>query len=146
MSTVSENRKQILSMLAEGRINAEEAERLLAALEGGARPSAQTPDIAGPRYLRVLIEQDDERDAEARTKVNIRVPLQLLRAGVKLASLLPPEARAHMNEALAEKGVDLDVNKIKPENLDALIENLKDVSIDIFDKKRRKVTIKVFCE
>ena len=143
---MSENRKQILSMLAEGRINADEAERLLAALEGPASPSARAPAGPAPKYLRVLIEQDDASSGETRTKVNIRVPLQLLRAGVKLASLLPPEARAHMNEALAEKGVALDIDKIKPENLDELIENLKDVSIDIVDKKRRKVTIKVFCE
>lgn len=145
---MSENRKQILSMLAEGRINAAEAERLLAALEGGAASGAVVRPAAGaaPKYLRVLIEQDDEADGETRAKVNIRVPLQLLRAGVKLASVLPPEARAHMNEALHEKGVDLDVNQLKPENLDELIENLKDVSIDITGKKNRKVTIKVFCE
>ena len=37
------------------------------------------------------------------TKVNIRVPLQLLRAGVRLAGLIPTEARTHVNEALRER-------------------------------------------
>jgi hypothetical protein len=144
---MSENRKQILSMLAEGRITAQEAERLLAALEAAPAGTAKSAvAAAAPKYLRVLIEQDDARDGETRAKVNIRVPLQLLRAGVKLASLLPPEARADMNEALHEKGVKLDVNQLKPENLDELIANLNDVAIDITGKKDRKVTIKVFCE
>ena len=74
------------------------------------------------------------------------MPLQLLRAGVKLASLLPPEAREQMNAALHEKGVGLDISQIKPENLDELIENLKDVSIDITGKKNRHATMRVFCE
>ena len=51
-----------------------------------------------------------------------------------------------MNEALHEKGVDLDINQIKPENLDELIENLRDVSIDIAGRRGRTATIKVFSE
>jgi uncharacterized protein YbaP (TraB family) len=143
---MSENRKQILDMLAEGRINAGEAERLLAALEGSPAPSAKAMAAAAPKYLRVVIEADDKHGGEVRNKVNIRVPLQLLRAGVKLASLLPPEAREQMNAALHEKGFGLDVSQIKPENLDELIANLKDVSIDITGKKNRHATMRVFCE
>lgn len=152
---MSDNRKQILSMLAEGRIDADQAERLIAALEGGGGGAAASGAAATspssvaklpPKYLRVLIERDDERDGEARTKVNIRVPLQLLRAGVRLQSLLPPDARAQMNKALAENGVALDLDKIKPENIEELIASLQDVAIDISDRKRRQVTIKVFCE
>lgn len=154
---MSDNRKQILSMLAEGRIDADQAERLIAALEGGGgsgganAAGAAPPPSSGvaklpPKYLRVLIERDDERDGETRTKVNIRVPLQLLRAGVKLQSLLPPDARAQMNKALADNGIALDLDKIKPENIEELIASLQDIAIDISDRKRRQVTIKVFCE
>jgi len=144
---MSDNRKQILEMLAEGRITAAEAERLLAALDGGAAPEAKAaPAVAAPRYLRVQIDADDAKGGDVRSKVNIRVPLQLLRAGVKLASVLPPDARERMNEALHEKGVGLDINQIKPENLDALIENLKDVSIDVSGRRGRTATIKVSVE
>ena len=143
---MSENRKQILQMLAEGRITADEAERLIAALERDI-PAPRVAPAAGtaPKYLRILIEQADDRDGEAKTKVNIRVPLQLIRAGVKLKSLLPDDAREHMNEALREKGVDFDINQLKPENLDELLANLQDFSIDV-DKKKRKATIRMFCE
>jgi hypothetical protein len=142
---MSDNRKQILEMLAQGRITAGEAERLLAALEAQAG-SAQTVSAPAPKYLRVQIDADDAKGGDVRTKVNIRVPLQLLRAGVKLASVLPPDAREQMNEALHEKGVGLDINQIKPENLDELIENLRDVSIDIAGRRGRTATIKVFSE
>ena len=141
---MNENRKQILEMLAEGRISADEAERLIAALDAPAQPRGASQ--APPRYLRVQIDADDRDGGEVRTKANIRVPLQLLRAGVKLASVLPPEARDEMNAALHQKGVGLDINQIKPENLDELIENLKDVSIDVAGRKGRSATIRVFCE
>lgn len=143
---MSDNRKQILEMLAEGRITAAEAERLLAALDGGTAPEAKAPPAAAPRYLRVQIDADDAKGGDVRSKVNIRVPLQLLRAGVKLASVLPPDARERMNEALHEKGVGLDINQIRPENLDELIENLKDVSIDVSGRRGRTATIKVSVE
>jgi hypothetical protein len=145
---MSDNRKQILEMLAEGRITAAEAERLLAALDGAAAAAESKPPaaVAPPRYLRVQIDADDAKGGDVRSKVNIRVPLQLLRAGVKLASVLPPDARERMNEALHEKGVGLDINQIKPENLDELIENLKDVSIDVSGRRGRTATIKVSVE
>jgi len=144
---MNENRKQILDMLAAGKITADEAERLIAALErapigdaAGAAPLARKPL---PKYLRVVVEAEDGHGADTMTKVNIRVPFQLLRAGVKLANFMPPKARMQVNEALREKGIDFDVSQIKPENLDELIEQLHDVVVDM-DNGRAKV--KVFCE
>jgi hypothetical protein len=144
---MSENRKQILEMLAAGKITADEAERLIAALErapnGNAAGAEPAPRKPLPKYLRVAMEVDDERGGDTMKKVNIRVPFQLLRAGVKLANFMPPEARMQVNEALREKGIDFDVSQIKPENLDDLIEQLQDVVVDM-DSGRAKV--KVFCE
>ncbi len=145
---MSENRRQILEMLAAGKITADEAERLIAALErapngdAGGTPLARKPL---PKYLRVVVEAEDDHGAETLTKINIRVPFQLLRAGVKLANFLPPKARTQVNEALREKGVDFDVSQIKPENLDELIEQLQDMVIDI-DSDKRRAKVKVFCE
>jgi len=140
---VNENRKQILQMLSEGKITPDEAERLIAALENA--PSATAPRTGAPKYIRVLVEAEEEGGGEELTKVNIRVPILLLRAGVKFASLMPQEARSHVNDALREKGMTFDINQLKPENLDELIDNLQDLSIDI-DKKNRRAKVKVFCE
>jgi hypothetical protein len=143
---MSENRRRILEMLANGRINADEAERLLAAVENGPIVDvAPARTFGASKYLRILIEREPDRDHDEQTRVNIRVPLQLLRAGVKLKSLLPDDAREQMNEALREKGVDFDINQFKAENLEEMLANLNDLSIDI-DKKSRKAKIKIFCE
>ena len=143
---MSENRKRILDMLAGGRITAGEAERLLNALENGPIVDVTPARSFGTsKYLRILVEREPERAGDEETRVNIRVPLQLLRAGVKLKGLIPDEAREQMNEALREKGVDFDVNQFKAENLDEMLANLNDLSIDI-DKKSRKAKVRIFCE
>ena len=147
---MSENRRQILEMLAQGKISADEAERLIAALErepvrAGASDTVETlPAKPRPKYLRVLVESLNPHSHNGGpTKVNIRVPMQLLRAGVRLGALIPPQARERANEALREKGVNFDLNQIKPENLEALIEQINDLSIDV-DEDNAKV--RIFCE
>ncbi|MGA7713539.1 MAG: hypothetical protein WCA81_16690 [Rhizomicrobium sp.] len=129
-------------MLSEGKISADEAERLIAALENV--PGEAVPRSGSPKYIRLQVEKD-EGEGEELTKVNIRVPIVLLRAGVKFANLVPQEARSHVNQALREKGMTFDINQLKPENLDELIDNLQDLSIDV-DQQSKKVKVKVFCE
>lgn len=146
---MSEDRRTILEMLATGRITADEADRLLAALEGGgARRAAGPAESSYPanrpqlKYLRIAIDSDEEGE-DGPTKVNIRVPMQLLRAGVKLASIIPPKARDEVNAAMRENGVPFDLNQLKPENLEELVDQLGDLQVDV-DEKRTKV--RIFCE
>jgi hypothetical protein len=147
---MSESRKEILAMLAEGKITADEAERLIAAMErtpqgavAAGEPAVSRKPL--PKYLRVVVEAEEDPGSDTLTKVNIRVPFQLLRAGVKLANFMPPRARAEVNEALRKQGIDFDVAQIKPENLDELIEQLNDLVVDI-DSDRRRAKVKIFCE
>jgi len=146
---MSENRRQILQMLANGTINADEAEQLLAAAErapGGGRATIDEEPLrrnSRPRYLRVVVDSDDSDSGEGLTKVNVRVPMQLLRAGVRLSSLIPGPARDKANAALREQGVPFDLNQLKPENLEALIEQLAEMSVDV---EQEKTKVRVFCE
>lgn len=144
---MNDDRKQILDMLASGRITADEAERLIAALERtpSSGPAAPARTFGSSKYLRIQVEREPDRGDGEQTRVNIRVPIQLLRAGVKLKSLLPEDARDQMNDAMREKGVNFDINQFKPENLDEMLANLNDLSIDV-DKKNRKAKIRIFCE
>ncbi|CAN5315790.1 hypothetical protein BH11PSE2_BH11PSE2_00490 [soil metagenome] len=140
---MNEDRRQILQMLAEGKINAEEAERLISALDIDARPIASsrvpTPGTPGrAKYLRVCVDAVDPN--EGPTKVNIRVPMQLLRAGVRLSALIPAEARDQVNAAMRENGVPFDLHQLKPENLEDLIEHLSDLTVDV-DTSDAKVRI-----
>src|SRR5262245_34724151 len=129
---MSEERRRILTMLAEGKIKAEEAEALLDALSGKASATATQPSsdsAAEPKYLRALVEGNDE--AHGSNKVNVRVPLSLLRAGMRLAALLPAAAHEPINRALRENGVAIDVSKVKPENLEDLVTHLRELTVDV---------------
>jgi membrane peptidoglycan carboxypeptidase len=143
---VSDNRRQVLDMLSAGQITAEEADRLIAAIEGGPAPAVATGlaerPARTPRYLRVIANIAD--DEEGPIKVNVRAPLQLLRAGVRLASLIPPKAQDEVNTALREHA-GFDLSQIKPENLDELIDHLGDLTVDV-DGERGNLTVRIFCE
>lgn len=148
---MNEHRRQILQMLSEGKISADEAERLIAAME---EPSAtkvadQGAGAAGksPKYLRVVVDSEEDGRHEGPTKVNVRVPMQLLRAGVRLAGLLPPQALNRANHAMQEQGIPIDLSQIKPENLEELVEQLSDLTVDVDQKDANtKVKVRVFCE
>ena len=140
---MNEQRRQILQMLAEGKITAEEAERLIDAVE---REQPESPPGAAPRpksrpkYLRVLVE-DNSGDGQGR--VNIRVPLQLLRAGVRLTSLIPPQALGKLNAELDKSGVPIDLTQLKPQHIEELVEQLDELTIDVNDAENK---VQVFCE
>jgi galactitol-specific phosphotransferase system IIB component len=74
--------------------------------------------------------------------------MQLLRAGVRLAGLIPAQAREHVNEALREKGIPFDINQIRPDNLEELVDQLSDltVDVDVNGNPSEKVKVRVFCE
>ena len=138
---MNDNRRQILDMLAQGKLTADEAERLITALErGGAGATAMSePDKV--KYLRVLVDTVDP--LEGPTKVNVRVPMRLLRAGVRLTGVIPTRAREEVNAALRKEGIEFDINNVTPQNLEELIEQLRDLSVDV-DNEHTKV--RVFCE
>lgn len=138
---MSEDRRRILSMLAEGKLTTEEAERLLSALD---RQTPQAiPETARPRrYLRVEVDSHDE-GRNSPTRVNIRVPMNFLKAGVRLASVIPPAARDRVNEAMARNGVPFDIDQLRPETLETLVEQLGEFLVDVDDKDAK---VRIYCE
>ena len=78
--------------------------------------------------------------------MNVRVPLQFLRAGVRLASLIPAQAHGQLDEALSKHGVPITLSQIKPENLEELIDHLDDLTVDVNGNDGKTVKVKVFCE
>jgi hypothetical protein len=87
----TEERMQILNMVAEGTISAEEGAKLLAALE----PSAVKKKVvlgtgsepSSPRWFRVRVT-----DLETgRDKVNINLPMSLVDVGTRMGARFAPE-------------------------------------------------------
>ena len=144
---MNEHRREILEMLATGKITSDEAERLIAALDkgqslGAVSAAAESASPPRPKYLRVLVEAEDAGE-DGPVKVNVRVPMQLLRAGVRLAGLIPAQALDYVNEAMKEEGMAINLNQIKPENLEELVDQLNDLTVDVNQKNNK---VRVFCE
>jgi hypothetical protein len=90
----SEERMRILSMLQEGKITAEEANRLLSALNQAAKAGGPKRT---PRQLRVRITDVNT----GRAKVNVNIPMGLVNIGLKMgARFIPSDA-------------DIDVDSVK---------------------------------
>lgn len=154
---MSAERKKILEMLAAGRITADEADRLLAALEGATAPKAEaagtadgapsvTPKGSGkkPKYLCVKVHAKPGSAHHGRhDNVDIRVPLMLLKAGVKLGSLVPDHTKSKFASHLQDHGIGFDVNNLDAEKLEALIEALTETSIDVDDGEE---SVRICCE
>lgn len=135
---MSSERAKILQMVAEGTITPEEGERLLGRLD----PAATTATLGGPelddgdrksgpfKYLRVVVDGGD--------KVNVRVPIALIRTGIKLTTLMPLSASRH----LSEHGIDL--SQFNNLDGDELMEALRELKVDV-DTKDGDI-VRVFCE
>ena len=138
---MGEEREKILKMLADGKISVDEAEKLLDALETG--PSQTATAVAEPGkpkridflYVKVISAEEDN--------VDIKVPLNLLRAGIKLTALIPPHAMKHIDSAMEEKGIPFDFKNLKPENIEELIQGLADMEVNVNSKNGDYV--KIYC-
>jgi hypothetical protein len=164
---MSDEVSQILAMLNDGKITAEEAEKLINALRPAAGSHTNTfafdPGMGfggmgrgprsrkwrsrrrhrghhRPRFLRIIIDEDQE-DGQ-RERVNIRVPLKLLQAGISLGGLMPKDAKAKINEALRAKGIEGDPFSLAGSDADEIIEALSDLEINV-DDSGKKIRIHV---
>lgn len=95
----SEERMRILRMVQDGKITAEEAARLLEVLEGIRKPAESTgqgggastpfPAGKGPRWFRVHVTDTNS----GRTRVNVRLPVSVVSAGIKMGARFSPEVQ-----------------------------------------------------
>jgi hypothetical protein len=144
---MGEDRTRILGMLAEGKITAEEADLLLDSLGSRAdAPSAPVPSPSAnwptgptgtgtPKFMYVKITGNDQ--------VDVTLPLSLLRAGLKLTSLIPNQAMDQISESMGEHGMSIDFNNLKPEDIEELIANLGEMEVNINSADGDNV--RVFC-
>ena len=140
---MDKDRRKILEMLSAGKISVEEAERLLAALSQSTAEAASDSSSGRnfkPKYLRVLVEPAPGNNHGDR--VNIRVPLNLIRAGLKWASFIPEHTQVKVGDALKQKGIEADFSKMTAEDLEELIVNINDLQVEVEGEE----IVKVFCE
>jgi hypothetical protein len=142
------NQRKVLEMLAEGKITVAEAERLMSLIRPESGAAASGSFASGeakeekafkvpPKYLRVEVVPNPDNPDSSSERVNIRVPMSLLRAGIKLTSVIPPSAYNQVDSALKDKGMQFDLRNIKPEDLEELLRNLGDLEIDVHNGQQK---------
>ena len=88
---MSEERARILQMVSDNKIDAQEAARLLSALNTGAgTETADAPTRTGrARWFRVRVTDMET----GRTKVNVNLPLSLVKVGMRMGAHFAPEVQ-----------------------------------------------------
>jgi hypothetical protein len=86
----TEERMQILNMVAEGKISADEGARLLSALDTDRKKKEVSPSMTSPskpRWFRVRVT-----DLETgKNKVNVNLPMSLVDVGTRMGARFAPE-------------------------------------------------------
>jgi hypothetical protein len=105
----------------------------------GTRDRVREDSDTSGRYLRILVEPVPGSSGSewAQERVNVRVPLAILRAGMRLGAIIPTSVADKISEALAEKGIDLDLHNLKTVDTGHLIDILQDMEIDVQDVRHK---------
>lgn len=126
---MSDETKRVLEMVAAGKITVDEGERLLGAL-GAGQPAPPPPEAERPvpRFLKMeagAIGKDGKDEG-----FRMRVPLDLIRAGIKMRALIPETKRDRINEELREKGIEGDIFEMSDDQIDTLIHSLGELEME----------------
>jgi hypothetical protein len=85
--SLKDERMQILKMIENGTITADEGAKLLAALEEGAARTAPSTPGGQARWMRVRVTDLNT----GRAKVNVNLPMGLVNLGIKMGARFAPE-------------------------------------------------------
>ncbi len=96
---MKEEQAKVLKMLEEGKIGAVDAEKLLDAIE---KSEGAGENVKAGRVLKIRVF---ERGSQ-RAKVNLNIPLSW-------SKLIMPFVESKVQGQLRERGIDIDVSKIK---------------------------------
>lgn len=143
---MGENQKKILQMLAEGKISVEEATRLLSLIgkEEGVESKLPKKELkSNAKYFFVQVNPKPGHEIEKNGKVNIRIPMSLIRAGMKLSALIPPQVADDVNKGLKEKGINFDIRNLKEEYMEQIFDALHDTEILV---DNAEADIKIYTE
>ena len=99
MATVEE-RMQILKMIEEGKVTAEEGAKLLAALSAGSKTDVTRREagVGSAKQFRVRVTDL----TTGRNKVNVNIPMSLVNVGLKMGARFAPEVEGiNFDEVMA---------------------------------------------
>ena len=144
---MSDDTRRILDLLAQGKITVDEADQLLRAMSASsdaAPPAAAASNEPSPtpRYVRITVHKtakDDRRDKD----VNIRVPIAVVKSGMRLGALIPGFPGDAVSARLRERGIDVDFSKLDTAALEHVLKQLGDTNIEVDSGKAQ---VRISCE
>ena len=143
---MSDHMRRVLELVAQGKITPAEAEELLNAMKDESQDAPTTTQNgtgSGPaRYLRIFVHKI-AREGHREQDVNIRVPLNIVRSGLRLGAIIPGYARERMHAKLRERGVDIDLARIDPATIESLLKDLGEINIDVNEGEEQ---VRITCE
>jgi hypothetical protein len=123
---MSEETRKVLEMLSNGKVSVQEAEQLLQAV---AAPNATTEDKrVEPRYFHILVNKP-AREGKKAENVNIRVPMTVVRGGLRLSALFP--GMLGKKKIQLDNGAELDLSKVTYTDLEAMIKDIGELTVDV---------------
>ena len=163
---MSDETRRILDLLAQGKITVDDADQLLRAI-GSPEPEAtaaadhaerkargwrgvlgigaarlSSGDATGARYLRIEVHKH-ATEGRAAKDVNIRVPVALVRGGMRLGAIIPGYAGEDIKSRLRERGFDVDLSKLDQAALEQLLDNFGEMTVDV---DKGKAHVRITCE
>jgi hypothetical protein len=143
---MSDERRRVLDLLAQGKITVDEADQLLRAL--GAKESPASGAAAGdgakkpPRFIRIAVHKPATGEKRAED-INIRVPLPILKGGMRLGSHIPGFIGERVASRLRERGYDCDWSNLDGPAIAAVFAELSEMGIDVDSTKAQ---VRITCE
>jgi len=126
---MSEETRRVLEMLSQGKVSVLEAEQLLQAVKAPGQPGPPGDDKrVEPRYFRILVNKPAHEGKKAEA-VNIRVPITVVRGGLRLGALFPGmlgKKKFHL-----DNGTELDLSKVTYTDLEAMIKDIGELTVDV---------------
>jgi hypothetical protein len=144
---MSDDRRRILELVADGKITVDEAQQLLQALDStnGSASAGAAAEEGKPSKLRwVLINvHKTAKEGKQDKDVNIRVPIAVIKSGMRLGALIPGMAGDQVASRLREKGLDVDFSKLDAASIEAMLRALGETNIEIESGRSQ---VRITCE
>jgi hypothetical protein len=143
---MNDDTRRVLDLLAQAKITVEEADQLLRAMAApAASAAASAPDEAARpalRWVRIAVHKQ-AKEGHKDKDVNIRVPISIVRSGMRLGALIPGLAGDQVAAKMRERGLDVDFSKLDAAAIDAILKDLGDTNIEIDSGKAH---VRITCE
>jgi hypothetical protein len=136
---MSDETRRILELLAQGKITVDEADQLLKAVGAAtaSEPVGDTPTgdsgAPRPRWIRINVQKPADENRKAKD-VNIRVPVAVMKGGMRLGAIIA---------SFAGEKISGDLSKMNGPEFDQFLKTLDDVNIEVDDGKAR---VRITCE